>query len=73
MLARRHMSALFLVNSFALQRLGVSLLFVLLHMHVVSDVLCFVSDMLYNCISVSRWGHARSVFSLRFRNADHEA
>jgi hypothetical protein len=73
MLSTLQMSALSLSNCFALHTLSVSLLFVLLDTHAASDFPCFASYMLYNSISVFRWGHARSVLLLRSRNADHEA
>jgi hypothetical protein len=55
----------------ALHRLLISLLFVFLNMHVVWDFPCFVSYMLYNYISVFRWGHVRYVLNLRSHNADN--
>jgi len=72
-LAILQMSALLRVNYFALHRLSLSLLFVLLDTHSESDFHGFASYMLYNSSSVFRWGHAHYVLILRFRNADNES
>jgi len=65
-------SVLTLVGYFALHRLSVSLLGVLLSRHVASDFHGFASYMLCNDISAFHWGLARYASSLRFRNAGNE-
>jgi hypothetical protein len=64
------MSALALVNCFALHRLSESLLGVLLNRHVASDFHDFASCMLCTDISASHWGPDHSAPPLRFRNED---
>ncbi len=72
MLSTLHMSARFLVNCFALHRLSIALLFVLLDTHSESDFPDFASSMLDSDTSAFHSGLDHFARRLRSRNGDNE-